>query len=116
LIAVGQSGLAREFDLRTISPGAGGFSLQEVACVDHTDCKIAFSGTLVALSDVSALPESGGEVGFYFDPQSGDSIADCLRRVASLPVEHCKEGLALARAFPWSACVQQTIARLRNFL
>src|SRR5262249_26644901 len=116
LIAFGQSGLAREFDLRLISPRGGGLSPQEVAFIEQYRLQDSVqlmtavsdrvlhesyagatvfvypseyegfglpvleamaSGTLVALSDVSSLPEVGGDVGFYFDPQSIDSIADC---------------------------------------
>src|SRR5262249_10498612 len=35
LVAFGQSGLAREFDLRVISPSGGGFSPQEVAFIEQ---------------------------------------------------------------------------------
>jgi glycosyltransferase involved in cell wall biosynthesis len=159
LIAFGQSGLASEFDLRVISPGADVFSPQEVAYIEqyrlHNSVQLmtavsehvlresyagaaAFvypseyegfglsvleamaSGTLVAISDVSSLPEVAGDVGFYFDPQSTDSIADCLLRVTNLSAEHRKEriaqGIARARTFTWEQCQQQTVDVLRQLM
>ena len=159
LIAFGQSGLAREFDLRVISPGGDGFSPQEIAYIEqyrlqdsvqlmtavseHTlresyagaalfvypseyegfglpILEAMASGTLVATASASSLPEIGGDVAFYFDPQSTDAIVDCLLRATSLSGEHRKErvalGVARARTFTWERCQQQTLDGLRNFL
>jgi glycosyltransferase involved in cell wall biosynthesis len=78
------------------------------------------SGTLVATSDISSMPEIGGEVAFYFDPQSVESIAACLQRIVALPVEvrsqRITQGIARARTFTWERCQRQTIDVLRQFV
>lgn len=71
------------------------------------------SGTLVATSDVSSMPEVGGNAAFYFDPRSTEAIAERLREIAALPDEdrnrRLAEGKAWARSFTWKACQQKTV-------
>lgn len=78
------------------------------------------SGTLVATSGVSSMPEVGGGAAFYFDPADVESIAGCLRRVADLPAEQRRqrvaEGIARARTFSWERCQQQTVAVIEGLL
>lgn len=78
------------------------------------------SGTIVATSNRSSMPEVGGDVAFYFDPTDADSIADCLRQVADLPARQRSDrialGIARAKTFTWSRCQQQTVDLLRRFV
>lgn len=159
LIAFGQSGLAKHFDLRVVSPTDGGFSPQEVACIERyrlqssvrlltavSDLQLrknyaaAFlyvcpseyegfglpvleamaSGTLVATSDVSSLPEVAGDTAFYFDPRSSDSIADCLLAVTRLDhqqrADRIARGIARARTFTWERSQRIAVDVFRNLL
>jgi glycosyltransferase involved in cell wall biosynthesis len=72
------------------------------------------SGTLVATSNTSSMPEVGGDVAFYFDPLCIESIARCLRQVVELsPADrHCRiaAGIARARSFTWARCQELTVA------
>jgi glycosyltransferase involved in cell wall biosynthesis len=157
LEAFGESGLAKEFDLRVISPGGGAHSQQEIDCIDryHMRANVlpilspsddilrqsyrqahAFiypslyegfglpileamaSGTLVATSNTSSMPEIGGDVALYFDPLSVESIAECLRQLINVTSEQrsrrIEQGIARARTFTWQRCQQQTMEVLRN--
>ena len=76
------------------------------------------SGTLVATSNVSSMPEVGGDVAYYFDPYSIESMVDTLLRITSLPTderaERVAKGVARARAFTWNLCQQKTIEIYRR--
>lgn len=78
------------------------------------------SGTLVATSNVSSMPEVGGAVAEYFDPYSTESIAASLQRLATLPEEsrgkRVADGIARARTFTWARCHEQTIAAFERCL
>jgi glycosyltransferase involved in cell wall biosynthesis len=78
------------------------------------------SGTLVSTSNISSMPEVGGEVAMYFDPRDPDSIAECLRQIANLSAEQraerIKRGIARARTFTWARCQQKTVAALQRLL
>jgi glycosyltransferase involved in cell wall biosynthesis len=75
------------------------------------------SRTLVCTSNVSSMPELGGEVALYFVPEAVDSIAACLLRVAAMTTEErrsrIESGVERARFFTWERCVTQTIDVLR---
>lgn len=157
LIAYGQSGLAKHFDLRVITSSP--FTSQEseimqkyrlessvqlITDANDADLResyagsVAFvypseyegfglsileamaSGTLVATSDTSSMPEAGGHVAFYFDPGSVESIADCLKRVANLPNGQrrwrIEKGMARARTFSWERCQRQTVDVIERLL
>ncbi len=157
LTTFGQSGLAKQFDLRVISPLESGFDTAEIECVKKYDLQtkvhlinnvpetelrenyanaIAFvypshyegfglpileamaSGTLVATSNISSMPEVGGDVAFYFDPHSTESIADCLRQIAYLSAEQrdhrVNQGIVRAEKFTWARCIKQTIAAIQS--
>ncbi len=76
------------------------------------------SGTLVATSSISSMPEVGGDVALFFDPYETESIANCLIRVAHLSSEerreHIQRGIARARTFTWERCEQQTVDVLQK--
>lgn len=152
LIAFGQSGLAKTFDLRVISPREVHFSSEEMVYIhkyhlqesvhlmtavsddvlrEQYQGAVALvypseyegfgfpvieamaSGTLVATSRTSSLPEVGGDVAFYFDPYQTDAIADCLLQITSLSTPEraarIEQGIARARTFTWERCQQQTV-------
>jgi glycosyltransferase involved in cell wall biosynthesis len=77
-------------------------------------------GTLVATSNTSAMPEVGGDVALYFDPQQTDSIAECLRQIAALPSEERQHriarGIARARTFTWKRCQQKTADAIHQLM
>lgn len=77
-------------------------------------------GTLVATSNTSSMPEVGGDVAFYFDPLSADSIAGVLVDVANLESnarqQRISSGITHARAFTWARCAQQTIDGILRLL
>jgi glycosyltransferase involved in cell wall biosynthesis len=72
------------------------------------------AGTLVAASRTSSIPEVGGEVPFYFDPQDTGSIAAVLAEVAAISADarrtRIEAGLRRARTFTWERCEMQTLA------
>jgi len=63
------------------------------------------SGTLVLTSNVSSLPEIGGEAPLYFDPLSEDSIIDVLRVASQMSTaereERIQKGKTWAAHFSW---------------
>ena len=61
-------------------------------------------GLPVALAQSTALPEIGGEAGWYFDPNSEDAITDGLRRLLDDPNERARRamlGKAIAAHYRW---------------
>jgi len=159
LIAFGESGLARSFDLHVISPVGTDFSPQEKeyinkyhlqgsihlrTAVNDDNLRASYqaavalvypseyegfgfpileamaSGTLVATASTSSLPEVGGDVAFYFDPHSPESIADCLCQIGRLSLElrHQRiiQGVKRAKMFTWERCQQQTANVFQDLL
>ena len=156
LEAFGQAGLARDFDLRVISPvdafideertcmakhGMGGSVALTVSPSDDV-LRQAYAGahafvypsvyegfglpileamasrTVVCTSNVSSMPELGGEAALYFVPESVESMAACLVRATAMTAEErhsrIEIGVARARFFTWERCVTQTIDVLRD--
>ena len=61
-------------------------------------------GLPVALADSTALPEIGGEAGWYFDPNSEDAITGALRRLLDDSGERTRRamlGRAIAAHYRW---------------
>jgi glycosyltransferase involved in cell wall biosynthesis len=61
-------------------------------------------GIPVAMADSTALPEIGGEAGWYFDPNSEDAIANTVRRLLDDPAERARRvmlGRAIAGHYRW---------------
>jgi glycosyltransferase involved in cell wall biosynthesis len=157
LVAFGQSGLSKDFDLRVISPTENSFSSKEAEVIAQHQLQgsvhlitsasevqlresyknaLAFvypseyegfglpileamaSGALVATSNVSSMPEIGGQLAFYFDPYSSDSIAECLHRIMNLSTQqrsdYINRGIAHARTFTWQRCQQLMVNTLSN--
>ncbi len=159
LIAYGQSNLAKDFDLRVISPRGSQFSAKELEQINKYDLHhsiylvtaanevelqknyaqaTAFvypseyegfglpileamaSGTLVATSNTSSMPEVGGDTAFYFDPYDSHSITECLQYLATLSNEErnqrINDGLTRARTFTWTRCQQKVIEVMYQLL
>src|SRR5206468_12322647 len=63
-------------------------------------------GTPVALADSTALPEIGGEAGWYFGPMNPDAITATLRAMLDDAGERERRiaiGRAVASGFRWTA-------------
>lgn len=76
-------------------------------------------GCPVITSNVSSLPEVGGDAAMYVDPYSVESIAGAIERVlgdAALREEMGRKGLARAAMFSWDRCAQETVAVYRRVL
>ncbi len=61
-------------------------------------------GIPVAMADSTALPEIGGEAGWYFDPNSEEAIANTIRRLLDDPAERARRvmlGRAIAGHYRW---------------
>jgi glycosyltransferase involved in cell wall biosynthesis len=76
------------------------------------------SGTIVACSSTSSLPEAGGSAAFYFDPFEVDSIAATLVEIAQLDLarrrERIRAGQEHARSMSWEKCVSRTCEILES--
>lgn len=73
-------------------------------------------GTPVALADSTALPEIGGEAGWYFKPEDESAIADALRDLLDRPDERARRaalGKARADLFRWSVANDRLVEALR---
>lgn len=157
--AFAESGLARDCDLRVVSPGRHGFDAEESELLTqlgvagsvhlHTDIdddelatlysnaiglvfpseyegfglpilEAMASGTLVATSDLTSMPEVGGDVAFYFDPTDPTHIAEKMLHMAELPTAdreaRCAAGVERSEQFSWDACRARTNAALRGLL
>ena len=71
------------------------------------------SGCPVIASNVTSIPEVGGDAALYFDPRSEDQIANSLQLVLSDSVlrETLKEkGRVRAKQFSWSKTARKTLA------
>jgi glycosyltransferase involved in cell wall biosynthesis len=74
-------------------------------------------GCPVALAGSSALPEIGGEAGWYFDPENEDAIAATLRELLDRDQERQRRaGLGRQRAsrFRWRAANDRLVEALRT--
>lgn len=69
-------------------------------------------GTAVICSDVSSLPEVGGDFSYYIDPNSEESLYRALFDVetGSWNIEQAaQKGLEFAQQFTWENCAKQTL-------
>jgi glycosyltransferase involved in cell wall biosynthesis len=69
-------------------------------------------GAPVVCSDVSSLPEVGGDAARYFDPTDVDGMADAILAVwrdESLREGMRQQGLARAARFSWDRAAQETL-------
>lgn len=74
-------------------------------------------GTPVALADSTALPEIGGEAGWYFDPEDDDALAGTLRELLDRGDERGRRvelGRGIAGGYRWDAANDRLAAALRE--
>ena len=72
-------------------------------------------GTPVALADSTALPEIGGEAGWYFDPEDDDALTGTLRDLLDRPDERARRaelGRSIAEGYRWQAANDLLVAAL----
>ena len=69
-------------------------------------------GTPVAVSNISSLPEVGGDAAIYFDPHKKSEIKDAIYKVLSQPEfkqELIQKGRQRLQDFSWEKCAKQTL-------
>jgi glycosyltransferase involved in cell wall biosynthesis len=74
-------------------------------------------GIPVALADSTALPEVGGEAGWYFRPGDEESIAGTLREMLDRPEERARRasiGRERARQYRWETANDRLVEALRG--
>jgi glycosyltransferase involved in cell wall biosynthesis len=74
-------------------------------------------GIPVALADSTALPEIGGEAGWYFKPTDEEAIAGTLREMLDRSEERARRvaiGRGLAEQYRWRAANDRLVAALRE--
>ena len=76
-------------------------------------------GTPVALADSTALPEIGGDAGWYFKPDSAESLMTTLRRLLDDSNERKRRanlGGETAQGYKWIHSNQRLINALKSFM
>ena len=76
-------------------------------------------GTPVITSDVSSLPEVGGDAAIFVNPQDHKAIADAIKRLAddsALREQLREKGLRRASEFTWRRIAEQTATIYRQCL
>jgi hypothetical protein len=69
------------------------------------------SGTPVAVSNTSSMPEFAGPDAGLFDPSNPEDMAQCLEKMLLIPKEQlCESGKSFARSFSW----ENTAAKALN--
>jgi glycosyltransferase involved in cell wall biosynthesis len=72
-------------------------------------------GTPVACSNISSMPEVGGEAAAYFDPIDIESMSEMIRRQLNdgqLRERRQTLGLERSRRFTWKRCAERTVSVL----
>jgi glycosyltransferase involved in cell wall biosynthesis len=71
-------------------------------------------GRPVVTSNVSSLPEAGGDAAIFAPPSDVDALRDALARALALEPEALARGPAHAARFTWAATAAQTAASYRR--
>lgn len=75
-------------------------------------------GCPVATSNVSSLPEAGGDAAIYFDPENVEDIAQKIHKVLKdekLRAKMIKEGHEQVKKFSWEKSAQEVIKVFEEF-
>jgi glycosyltransferase involved in cell wall biosynthesis len=97
-------GLYAHAELLAFPSLAEGFGLPVLEAMEH--------GTPVATSNLSSMPEVGGDAALYFDPYDVDAIATTIDRLLAEPELRAKlseAGRARAGEFSWRRAAELTI-------
>lgn len=73
-------------------------------------------GRPVVTSNVSSLPEAGGDAAIFSPPNDGDALSEALARALTVEPEALARGPAHAARFTWAATAAQTAASYRRAL
>lgn len=74
-------------------------------------------GCPVITSNISSLPEAGGDAALYFDPQDADDIAAKIEQVISsekIRKEMIEKGYNQVKKFSWKKTAEETLKELEN--
>ncbi|MBI2025951.1 MAG: glycosyltransferase family 4 protein, partial [Candidatus Levybacteria bacterium] len=74
-------------------------------------------GCPVLTSNVSSLPEAGGEAAIYFDPQDANDIKEKIEKVINSPKlrdEMIEKGKQQVKKFSWEKTARQTLQVLED--
>jgi glycosyltransferase involved in cell wall biosynthesis len=74
-------------------------------------------GVPVALANSTALPEIGGEAGWYFNPESDESMVAALRDLLDHPDERARRaslGRSIAENYRWQRSNDLLVQALRS--
>jgi len=72
-------------------------------------------GCPALLADSTALPEVGGEAGWYFEPENEDAISETIRNMIDLPAERAtkvQKGREIASGWRWAGANERLIREL----
>jgi glycosyltransferase involved in cell wall biosynthesis len=73
-------------------------------------------GRPVVTSNISSLPEAGGDAAILTPPEDGAALSDALARALILEPEALARGPAHAARFTWAVTAAQTVASYRRAL
>lgn len=74
-------------------------------------------GCPVLTSNISSLPEAGGDAAIYFDPQNSEDIAEKIDKVTSdekLRTEMVQKGYEQVKKFSWEKTARETLKVLQE--
>lgn len=77
------------------------------------------NGCPVITSNISSLPEAGGDAALYFDPLDVDDIADKIQKVISnkkLRTDMIEKGYKQIKKFSWEKTAKQTLEALEGIV
>lgn len=111
-------GYVTEADLPLIYAGARGFAFPSIyEGFGLPVLEALASGIPVLTSNVSSMPEVAADIALAIDPFDEDELRAGLARLLddnAFRIDSAARGIAHAARFPWSRCVDETIAVYRE--
>jgi hypothetical protein len=75
------------------------------------------SGTPVAVSNTSSMPEFAGPDAGLFDPSNPEDMAQCIEKMLAIPKEQlCGRGKTFARSFTWEKTASKALRAIQSLL